>query len=366
MREILLSLLFLLTLLTGILWLGQGLRHIELLTTDNLSFRAYLSYVLMLLPKITTLTIPVSMFLAVLINLNRIRTDSELVILWASGESNYSILLKPILVISTFVMILLLFITLIITPYSLNEIRQKIIDIRSTGINLSLLQEKKFISPIETLTIFIQKRDGNKIENLLIHDLKDNSKPQTYIAQKGEFISNPDKKILRLYNGNIQILNNSEKRISEMDFETYDLDLTPYSKSESHHRYSDELFTNEIINILKNKNYNDLDRFEKEHFAELHNRIISPIYVIFFSILPLLALNYVKAPNVSWVLPITCISIFALLIKIVEVTLSNVLIENSSFVYLNYSIPIILIILSTAAISFDLFKRILKNYAIKT
>ena len=366
MREISLSFLFLLTLLTGILWLGQGLRHIELLTTDNLSFAAYLSYVIMLLPKITTLTIPISMFLAVLVNLNRIRTDSELVILWASGESNQSILLNPILVISTFVMILLLLITLLITPYSLNEIRQKIIDIRSTGINLSLLQEKKFISPIETLTIFIQKRNGSKIENLLIHDLKDDSKPQTYIAQKGEFISNLNKKILRLYNGNIQILDNDEKRISEIDFETYDLDLTPYNKSESQHRYSDELFTNEIINILKDKKLNDFNRFEKEHFAELHNRIISPLYLIFFSILPLLALNYVKAPNESWFLPITCISIFALLVKIIEVTLSNVLIENNSFIYLNYSLPIILIIFTATTISFDLFKINIKKYAIKT
>ncbi len=366
MREISLSFLFLLTLLTGILWLGQGLRHIELLTTDNLSFAAYLSYVIMLLPKITSLTIPISMFLAVLLNLNRIRTDSELVILWASGESNQTILLKPILIISTFVMILLLLVTLLITPYSLNEIRQKIIDIRSTGINLSLLQEKKFISPIDTLTIFIQKRDGNKIENLLIHDLKDNSKPQTYIAQKGEFISNPNKKILRLYNGNIQILDNAEKRISEIDFETYDLDLTPYNKSESQHRYSDELFTSEIINILKDKKFNDFNRFEKEHFAELNNRIISPLYLIFFSILPLLALNYVKAPNESWFLPITCISIIALLVKIIEVTLSNILIENNSFIYLNYSLPIILIIFTIATISFDLFKTSIKYNAIKT
>ncbi len=366
MREISLSFLFLLTLLTGILWLGQGLRHIELLTTDNLSFTAYISYVLMLLPKITTLTIPISMFLAVFVNINRIRTDSELVILWASGESNQSILYRPILIISTIVMFLLLFITLILTPYSLNEVRQKIIDIRSTGINLSLLQEKKFISPIETLTIFIQKRDGNYIENLLIHDLKDKGKPQTYIAQKGEFISNINKKILRLYNGNIQILNKSEKRISEIDFEIYDLDLTPYSKNESQHRYSDELFTSEIVKILKNKKINEFNRYEKEHFAELHNRIISPLYIIFFSILPLLALNYVKAPNESWLLPITSISILALLIKIIEVTLANILIESNNLIYLNYSLPIILTIFTTIIINLDIFKRSIKEYHVKT
>ena len=136
-KEILLSFFLLVTLLTGILWLGQGLRHVDLLTSDNISFVSYLSYIVMLIPKITTLTIPISLFLTILICLNRIRTDSELVILWASGKSNASILLKPVLLISFSIFLIYLLVTLTITPYSLNEIRQKIIEIRSSGINSS-------------------------------------------------------------------------------------------------------------------------------------------------------------------------------------------------------------------------------------
>ena len=44
-KEISSSFLLLLVLLSGILWLGQGLRHIELLTSDNVSFISYLSYI---------------------------------------------------------------------------------------------------------------------------------------------------------------------------------------------------------------------------------------------------------------------------------------------------------------------------------
>ena len=121
-KEILLSFFLLVTLLTGILWLGQGLRHIDLLTNDNISFSSYLSYIIMLVPKITTLTMPLSLFLTILVCINRIRTDSELIILWASGESNSSILLKPILLVSLIIFFTSLFITLTVTPYSLNEI----------------------------------------------------------------------------------------------------------------------------------------------------------------------------------------------------------------------------------------------------
>ena len=364
-KEILFSFFLLVTLLTGILWLGQGLRHIDLLTSDNISFVSYISYIVMLIPKITTLTIPISLFLTVLVTLNRIRTESELVILWASGESSASILLKPILLISLSIFFIYFLITISITPYSLNEIRQKIIEIRSSGINSSILQERKFISPTDNLTIFIQERNGNEIDNLLIHDLKNKNKPQTYIAQKGEFISNENTKLLRLYNGSIQIFNKSDQRISEIEYDTYDLDLSPYSKVESNHRYSDELFTLEIYNNLKSKSLQELNIYEREQFAEINNRIISPLYLICLSILPLLILNYLKSPNSSSVIPISIVSLIALLIKILEILLANLLIENNYLVYLNYFVPLFFLILFLILIYFDNPFLKFKNYVLK-
>ena len=364
-KEILLSFFLLVTLLTGILWLGQGLRHIDLLTSDNISFVSYLSYIVMLVPKITTLTIPISLFLTILVCLNRIRTDSELLILWSSGESSASILLKPILLISFSIYLIYLFITVTVTPYSLNEIRQKIIEIRSSGINSSILQERKFISPTDTLTIFIQERDGNKIDNLLIHDLKDKNKPQTYIAQRGEFISNGNIKLLRLFNGNIQILNKSDQRISEIEFDTYDLDLSPYSKVESSHRYSDELFTKEIYKNLSGKSLDELNNYEREQFAEINNRIISPFYLLCLSILPLLALKYLKSPNSNSILIISIVSLMALLIKILEISLANLLIENNYLVYFNYFIPLFIFMLFLILTIFDNSTLSLKKYVLK-
>ena len=364
-KEILLSFFLLSTLLTGILWLGQGLRHIDLLTSDNISFVSYLSYIVMLIPKITTLTIPISLFLTVLLSLNRIRTDSELLILWASGESNKSILLKPILLISMSIFVIYLLITINITPYSLNEIRQKIIEIRSSGINSSILQERKFISPTDSLTIFIQERDGNEIDNLLIHDLKNKDKPQTYIAQKGQFISEGNIKLLRLFNGNIQILDKSNNRISEIEFDTYDLDLSPYSKVESSHRYSDELFTKEIYNNLQGKSIAEFNNYEREQFAEINNRIISPLYLICLSILPLLALNYLKSPNSNSILTISVISLIALLVKILEISLANLLIENNYLVFLNYIMPIFILTLFLILIIFDNPITNIKKYVFK-
>ena len=355
-KEISSSFLLLIILLSTILWLGQGLRHIELLTSDNVSFAAYLSYIILLLPKILLLTIPICLFLSVLININRLRNDSELIILWASGKSERDILLKPIIFFAIIIYFLSTIISVYITPVSLNEIRHKIIDIRSSGIHASILKEKKFISPADTLTIFIQERDGNKINGLLIHDLKDKNSPQTYIAQRGEFIEENNKKILRLFNGNIQIFDNKESRISEIEFESYDLNLSPYNKQENSHIYSDELFTKQIISNLDRKNIKDFNKYEKEQFAELHSRFADPIYIFCFALIPLIMLKFSQKPGDNFFKPITTVSIVAFIFQITQIAISNLLIEKSSLVYLAYLLPIIFFALIVLLIFVDNFK----------
>ena len=339
-REISSSFLLLLMLLSSILWLGQGLRHIELLTSDNVSFVSYISYILLLLPKILIITIPICLFLSVLFNINRLRNDSELIVLWAAGKSDHESLLKPILLFAFLIYILSIILSVYITPYSLNEIRHKIIDIRSSGIHSSILKEKKFISPVNNLTIFLQERDGNKITSLLIHDIKNPNNPQTYIAENGEFIEEDNNKILRLFNGNIQIFERNEKKISEIEFQTYDLNLAPYNKQESEHIYPDELYTYQIINNLNGKPIKNLNKYEKEQFAQLHSRIANPLYVFSFALIPLIILKFSKKPGDSFLIPISTVSVIAFIFQITQIALSNLLIDNSNIVFIIYLLPI--------------------------
>jgi len=354
-REISSSFLLLVILLTGILWMGQGLRHIDLLTTENVSFIAYLSYVILLLPKILLLTMPICVFLAVLFNLNRFRNDSELIILWASGKSDSDLLLKPIIFFSIFIFLIHMLLSIFITPVSLNEIRHKIIDIRESGIHSSILKEKKFISPINTLTIFLQDRKGNKLTGLLIHDLKDKNKPQTYIAQEGEFITTENKKVLRLFNGDVQIYNKKENKISVVEFKSYDLNLMPYNKKEDPHIYADEMLTYEIVKKLRGKSLNNFNRLEKEEYAALHSRIINPFYIFCFALLPLLIVKFSKRPDDGWVLPVSIISLIAFLSQIIQITFQNLLIQNNNLVIIIYAVPFL--IMSTT-----IFLLVIENF----
>tara|TARA_Y200000002_G_scaffold154294_1_gene127588 strand:+ start:664 stop:1779 length:1116 start_codon:yes stop_codon:yes gene_type:complete len=359
-KEISSSFLFLSILLTGMIWLGQGLRHIDLLTTNNVSIETYVSYVILLLPKIILLTFPICIFLAVLFNLNRLRNDSELIILGASGKSEKNILIKPIILFSSLMFLVVLFFSLFLTPSSLKELRFKIVEIRSSGIHISLLKEKKFVSPTNNFTIFLQEKKDNEIFGLLIHDQSNVKKPQTYIAEKGRFISSDNINFLRLFNGSIQIYDSSVNRVSDIAFDTYNLDLAPYSKKEGMHIYPDELSTSDIKNNLESISPKNFSAYEKEQFAVLHSRFINPIYVFFYALLPLLMINFSKRPDDSWRYPIIAVSAIAFVIQIVQITLSNLLIINSQLITLNYTFPIMIIVITIMYLYKD-FLYLLRN-----
>jgi LPS export ABC transporter permease LptF len=338
-KEITSSFLFISIIVTSIAWLSQALRYLDLFTSENVAASDYFFYIILLIPKIANITIPISLFISIIYILNRMREDSELLIYWSAGRSNRNILLKPILIFSSFLFILQLVLTIIVIPSSSLELRNKITDIRSGGVDYNILKEKKFISPVKNLTIFIQDIKNEKFSGLLIQDDKNQLKPITYIAEKGEFKKIDNKSYLVLLNGFMQILNKENGEISEIQFEFYELDLTPYYEKGIKDIYPDEMSSKDLImKIMNNKN-------DTEEFAVFQNRLINPIYIFILAILPLITFKMVRKPDSKWTLPIIFISMIALFIKFFEITMSNMLITKNDLVYFNYFFPIVLIMI---------------------
>ncbi len=346
-KEITSSFLFISIILTSIAWLTQGLRYLDLFTSENVAASDYFFYIILLIPNIANITIPISLFISIIFILNRMRGDSELLIYWSAGRSNRNILLKPILILSSLLFIIQLILTIFVIPSSSLELRNKITDIRSGGVDYNILKEKKFISPVKNLTIFIQEIKGKEFLGLLIQDDKDQLKPVTYIAEKGEFKKIDNRSYLVLLNGFMQILNKDNDEISEIQFEFYELDLTPYYEKGIKDIYPDEMSSKSLIEKIKN------NESDSEEFAVFQNRFINPLYIFVLAILPLITFKMVRKPDSKWTLPIVFISIIALTIKFFEITMSSMLIAKNDLVYFNYLSPIILIMITILVLYFE-------------
>ena len=99
--------------------------------------------------------------------------------------------------------------------------------------------------------------------------------------------------------------------------------MAPYNKQESEHIYSDELYTYQIINNLNGKSIKDLNKYEKEQFAQLHSRIANPLYIFSFALIPLIILKFSKKPGDSFLMPISIVSVIAFIFQITQITISN-------------------------------------------
>ena len=99
-------------------------------------------------------------------------------------------------------------------------------------------------------------------------------------------------------------------------------------------------FKNEKIKEIIFSDLNDLNKYEKEQFAELHKRISNPLYIFVFCLIPLIILRFSKKPGDDLFYPIATISTFAFIFLITQITFNNLLVEQSELIYITYLLPL--------------------------
>jgi len=352
-KEISSSFLFIFSLITLVVWLSQALRNLDLLSNDSVTIVSYSLYTVLLIPKLSMITIPISIFLAVIFSLNKLRMDSEMIIFGSTGNSNRDVLLKPLAFMSIFFFFIILVLSVYLVPFSSGEIRSKIIEIRSSSISTSILKEKRFITPDNNLTVFFKKVENDEIYSLLIHDRSIKNNIKTYVAKKGYLDNKNGNNLIILYDGTMQIYNQEEYKISEVNFDKYSIDLKIFDKTEEEFFYADEKSSLELIKKISSKQNNN------EEFAVLHNRFIKSLYIFCLIFLPLIIFKIIRKPDDKCRVIITVVIIIGISIKFFEITMESILVENNSLLIISYLSPVIILIaiISLLFININLIKE---------
>ena len=76
-----------LSLLTGVVWLALSLRQIDIMSAKGQTFWVFLTVTGLTIPSLVMVIAPIALFIAVLFTLNKLNSDSELVVMAASGLS---------------------------------------------------------------------------------------------------------------------------------------------------------------------------------------------------------------------------------------------------------------------------------------
>ena len=259
--------------LSTIIWIIQAVNFLDLVSEDGHSLKVYFLYTLHSLPKIISKILPFIFMLSLFYTLIKYEMNNELVIFWINGITKFKIT-NSILKISFIYFIIQLLFTTLIVPYSLDKGRSYF---RTSDVDLftSIIKKRKFIDSVENLTIFVENKNNNYLENIVIKEKINLSETQIIVAQTGEIIDERDIKSIILKNG--KIINNKDNNQNIIDFDQFSLDLSKYTSNTIKHPKTQEMNSNNLIRCIKNLKEFNLYKERKVFFIGCSNEISSSI-----------------------------------------------------------------------------------------
>ena len=280
LRQLATALVFVTVALTGVIWLTQSLRFVELIVNRGLSATTFMYLTMLLLPGYLVLILPIGVFAATLFVYNKITMDSELVALRAAGVSHPS-LARPAIVLAIATAVICYALTLYLQPTGYRQFKDLLFTIRHSAV---LLQEGRFNSVAPGLTVYVRARQANgELQGILIHDNRTADRPVTMMAERGALVHSPSGPRVVLVQGNRQETGQQRGRLSLLYFDRYTVDLGGFRESvqsrwhEPRERYVHELFSVSPADV----GASNVTKFRSEG----HQRLLSPLYAMGFGLI---------------------------------------------------------------------------------
>ena len=254
------------TLFSILIWMTQAARLLELITEFGNPISVYLKYIFLRFPKIYEDTFLISFAVSIFFLFSKFENSKEINIFYLSGINKIQIY-KSCILFSFVIFVFYIFLSIFISPLSSFKGRQVLGKSEFNLIN-SLVKEGNFNSPLEGLTIFVNKNDekGN-LNGIFIYE-----ENRTIIAKKGKVISNETGYYLELINGVTQ-----EKIDDKLNIIKFESTIFNFSKFSLRNTTYPKFAERDIFWIYLNMNnvnfkYNEIRQ-------EFNKRVVKPFFI---------------------------------------------------------------------------------------
>lgn len=327
--------------LTGIIWLTQALRMLDVLITQGQTLLTFFELTALALPGTLMIVLPVSLFCAVLYALNKLIGDSEVVVMYAAGVSRARIAM-PIVAVATVTSLLILSFSVYVAPAGLRELRTRLFEIRS-DVATAMIREGMFNNPAQGLTVYVRERhsDGST-HGILVHDGRNPKEPITYMAESGSLIDQGDGLLFVMFNGSIQRVSregNSTNPATILYFDKYTYDLSQYMDDRQTVTFeSRERYFHELINPQADDAYAQMNR--TKFLADANERLVEGLYPVTLALIALAALLPAPFSRRGYAARLAIAAAAALGVRIAGFAIANAATQDLRLVPIMYLLPI--------------------------
>jgi lipopolysaccharide export system permease protein len=270
--------------LTGVIWITQALRGIDLMTSQGQTILTFLGITSLVIPALVLIIAPIALMIAISHTLNKLATDSEIIVMNAAGYSPFR-LFRPFFYATCVVALMVAFIGAFLAPDGMRRIKQWDAEI-TADVLTNILQPGRFAQLDPNLTIRIRDRlPGGVLGGIFVDDRRDPKERVTIIADHGTVLKNESGSYLVLEDGNLERFEAGKRDPALVAFGRYAFDMSKFSNRGGadvtlgiRERYLWEL----ISPAEDDPMYKQLSG---QFRAELHDRFMAPVYPFAFAAL---------------------------------------------------------------------------------
>lgn len=343
--------------LTSVIWVTQALREVDLITGKGQTVVIFFTVTLLSLPALIAGIAPVALFMATLYTLNRLNSDSELIVMNAAGVAPHR-LTRPFIVLTIATSLLVAWMALSVMPAGFRALRDLITLIRADFV-ANVVKEGQFVSLDSGVTFHYREKSGDALLGIFMQDRRDPNQPSIYIAERGRTVEAEGNSFLMLEKGTIQRESRTDST-SIISFERYALNLSALSgESAGGAGEGDgdgviykprERTTWQLLNQDPNEKYY---QFQAGRFrAELHNRLSAPLYPFAFMLIAFACIGEARTTRQGRAFAIQAAILIVGAVRIGAYAAWTASVRSGFAVLLLYLLPIVSIVLSVAVILF--------------
>ncbi|HEY8381072.1 MAG TPA: LPS export ABC transporter permease LptF [Microvirga sp.] len=340
--------------LTGVIWITQALRELDLLTGKGQTIIVFLTVTGLSLPALVTVISPVALFISTIYTLNRLNGDSELIVMSAAGMAPRR-LIRPFVALAALVCVLVGYMTIYLMPASFQELRDLVTKIRADFV-ANMVKEGQFTTLDNGITFHYRERAGDALMGIFMQDRREAGKTIVYLAERGRTIESNDQAYLVLEKGSVHRQEPNSRDSSIVAFERYAVDLSAFNQDGGDVVYKPrERSTTQLIFPDKKEFYY---QFQEGRFrAELHDRLSGWLYPLAMMIIAFAALGDARTTRQGRGLAVAAAVIGVVALRIAGFAASSAAVRSPVGVLAIYGAPLAAIGISLMFIFQGAFTR---------
>lgn len=210
--------------LVGIYWINRAVGLFDQLIGSGQTAMVFLEFSALTLPNVIKLLLPVAAFVGTVYAGNRLISDSEFVVMQATGFSPFR-LARPVAVFGLVVVAMLMVLSHVLVPMAREAADRQRAEM-SENLTARFLQDGQFSHPAPGVTFYIREISSQgELMDLFLADERGGTRRTIYTAARAFFLRGESGPKVLMFNGMAQILDERRHSLQVTRFQDFTYDL---------------------------------------------------------------------------------------------------------------------------------------------